>query len=883
MLKKIIALVLCFSLFLGMAVSADSVYSIADDKKTGYKFLAYLGIFNNSDLEKIGTNTYVTRGEFVDKVVCALKLNNVSYTGNVIFSDVVPSHKYYQSIMTAYLNGVAGGNGERFNPDENITLIDAVVIALRILGYGDYCKNIGGYPAGFAAAASRLDLTDGIEIKSSDYLTKDTAAQFILNMITAPVLDINSVVNNNIKYTNKDCQTVLSIYYNIYEAFGVVESNGITPLSYGDYYIENSLVVDNIRYEITDELQNEYIGYNARIFYKAGKNDSIGKIVYMSECDNEVFNVDAKDFVAADKRSVKYLENNKEKKISLGVDTKYIYNGKALDVNGDYLKYINNLSGGSITFIDNNMDGKYEVVKIWSYKNIVFANYNSADHTIYDVMDNANNICLEEKDYVITDSNGVKRNFDDLKKYDILSVGESADGEYVKIIVSYNRITGTLDALTYKENKAYDKVYIGDNIYEVSDSVKNIDDFKLVIGMKGTFCMSYDNKLVYYFETEKGDITPAFLLSLTKEDERKRSNKATALVLTSDGKQKKIDLSDKVVFDGTLTKTSDVYEKLMNGETRLTPRIMCYMLGADGKITYIDTENQGERESKNSLHKIRSKADAELIYKSGNKNFGIKFWPGKQPVFFGAPMEYGEDIDFESFALTTLRNDHKSPIELYSIGENDVAYDICVAFGEYSDSNANIERGANMAVVKKVSNGATDDGEILYKLTVYERTNQKSIFIDPKRNDKISELNCGSIIRYGINANGYIGYWEVLYDSKTKTYPKADSYGYYSTGTKDKFIPDGDEFSFGYVYDVIDSYYIRLTTKPEYINEETPYAYPLKGGAYLIRTGRSDCEVIEISADDIKDYVHFGTNAYRGAAFVTYGDVNKDKYFLFIE
>lgn len=256
MLKKIIALVLCFSLFLGTAVSADSVYSIASDKDTGYKFLSYLGIFDNSDIEKIGTNTYFTRGEFVDRAMRALKSDNVNYTGNVVFSDVTLAHKYYQSIMSAYLSGFAGGNGESFNPDENITLIDAAVIALRILGYGDYCKNTGGYPAGFAAMAARLDLTDGIEIKSSDYLTADTAAQLILNMITAPMLDINSVVNNNIKYSNKDYQTVLSIYYNIYEAFGVVESNGITPLGYGDYYTENSLVADGVRYTITDELQN---------------------------------------------------------------------------------------------------------------------------------------------------------------------------------------------------------------------------------------------------------------------------------------------------------------------------------------------------------------------------------------------------------------------------------------------------------------------------------------------------------------------------------------------------------------------------------------------------------------------------------------------------
>ena len=70
-------------------------------------------------------------------------------------------------------------------------------------------------------------------------------------------------------------------------------------------------------------------------------------------------------------------------------------------------------------------------------------------------------------------------------------------------------------------------------------------------------------------------------------------------------------------------------------------------------------------------------------------------------------------------------------------------------------------------------------------------------------------------------------------------------------------------------------------TKGKLINQYVP-DYVLYD---LETTGTSSKydEVIEISADDIKDYVHFGTNAYRGAAFVTYGDVNKDKYFLFIE
>lgn len=881
MFKKITAFILCFIMAVSMTVSAKSAYGIAKDDDTGYRLLSRLGILDNNDLKKLGHNTLITRAEFVQKLAVCAKLKTDIGGESSVFSDVIPSMGCYGAVMAAYNSGFISGADGKFNPNDSITAMDAAVIAVRAIGYGSYCNNNGGYPAGYIRQINRLDIADGLVGTFDAFLTADDMAKLLLNMMTAPILDEISFTNGRADYSNKDNKTLLGMYYDIYETYGIVTANSVTSLNYGDEYLENYIVVDNTKYKISEAVQNEYLGCNVRLFYKQEKNATIGSVVYMCEYDNDMLEVEASDIVKAEKDGITYTDGSKQKKINVGLNTKYIYNGKALNVNDDYLKCINDMTSGYITAIDNDGSGAYDVISIWSYTNIIYANYNVNDETVYDFMSTPNNLELKDKDYVLLDADGNEKSFSDLTKYDILSVGQSLDGKYIKMIVSYLRVTGTVDSFIKSGAGTLDKITINGKEYEVSASAKNSDKFKLTVGTQGTFYLSYDGKIVYCTETDISSLKIGMMLGLSNNSGLKTNN-IEAYILDSNGNKAEYEFAEHVVLDGKSVEPKKLYTILLNGEARLTPKVICYLTDEAGKLTYVDTDTLGQNESINTLHKIRSKTEEQLNYKSGNRNFGIKFWPNGTPVYFGAPSEYGDTIDYTQFATTTLRNDHKSPIELYTIGDNPVAYDICVAFGNYSESDANIERGQGMSVIKSVNLASSEEGA-MYQLTLYNGSSVVDLYVDTSKNDKISEFTPGSIIRYGLTPKGYIGYWEILYDSATETFPKADANGYYSTGNRDPFIPDGDEFSFGWVYDVTDSYFIRISASPETINEDTPYAYPLKGGAYLIQKNNGVYDVIKISGDDIKDYVHFGYDGYRAAAFVSYGDVNADRYYLFIE
>lgn len=881
MFKKITAFFLCFTLAVSVTVGAKPAYGIASDDDTGYRLLSQIGVLDNDDLKKLGHDVLVTRAEFVRKLAKCAALNTDTNGDSSVFSDVVPSMDCYGAVTAAYNAGYISGNDGRFNPNDSITVTDASVIAVRALGYGSYCNNNGGYPSGYVRQINKLDITDGVDGVFNSFLTADDMPRLLLNMMTAPVLDEVSYKNGKADYSNDANRTLLGMYYDIYEAYGIVTSNSVTALNYGDGHLDGYIVVDNVRYKVTEAVQNEYLGCNVRLFYKQEKNAPSGTVVYMCEYDNDMLRIEASDIVKAEKDGITYTDGSKQKKIKVGLNTKYIYNGKSLNVNDDYLKCINDMTSGYITAIDNSGASHYDVISIWAYSNIIYANYNADNETVYDYMSKPNNIELKDKDYVLLDSDGNEKSFSDLTKYDILSVGQSLDGDYIKMIVSYLRVTGTLDSFVKSGADRPDKVTINGKEYEVSAFAKNSDSFKLVVGMQGTFYLSYDGKVVYFNETDNSNLKSGMMLGLLNGS-GVDSNSIKAYILDSNGNKAEYDFAKNVVLDGKSVAPKDLYTTLLNGELRLTPRVICYLTDETGRVTYVDTDILGPDETLNSLHKIRSKDEEQLNYKSGNRNFGIKFWPNGTPLYFGAPAEYGDVIDYSQFATTTLRNDHKSPIELYAIGENPVAYDICVAFGNYSETDANIERGQGMSVVKNVSIASTDDGT-MYKLSLYDGSSVVEFYVDPSKSNRISEFTPGSIIRYGLTPRGYIGYWEILYDSVTKTFPKADANGYYSTGNKDPFIPDGDEFSFGWVYDVTDSYYVRISASPETINEDTPYAYPLKGGAYLIKETGGNYDVIKISGDDIKDYVHFGYGGYRAAAFVSYGDVSEYRYYLFIE
>ena len=105
-----------------------------------YELLEILEIIDESKNGEFTEDKVVTRGEFAEylaRIAGVSGLSENAYSGK--FADLSAKNPYLLSIQALENMGVINGNGSgNFFPDEPVLVRDAVVMAVRLLGYDIY-------------------------------------------------------------------------------------------------------------------------------------------------------------------------------------------------------------------------------------------------------------------------------------------------------------------------------------------------------------------------------------------------------------------------------------------------------------------------------------------------------------------------------------------------------------------------------------------------------------------------------------------------------------------------------------------------------------------------------------------------------------------------
>lgn len=865
---------------LTVPVGASENYELNIETDSQYKLLRDIGIYNSEDIEKLGTKATVSRGAYLSYILRAMN-HDIQYTGESVFSDVTPDMKHYSNVMNAYELGLIYGYEGSYRADDNITNIEAVAIALRALGYGDYCS-FRGYPSGYSDTARDLELIKGAFPAHNEPMNMDYMTELLVNMLTVPILTLQGMEGGSLQMNNREGETLLSKYFDIYETKGVVEANSYTNLSYVNSYREDYIQIGNDVIRITSKDQNNYLGYYVHAFYSYTEAEG-AKLVYIAREKNEEIFVDAKDIINGDNKEIEYSTENRVKKIRVDMNTKYIYNGKALDMNTQYSSALFEFRSGNLKAIYNDRDNVADVIVINKYNNIVFSTYSQDEEIIYDQL--GHNIDLTDKDYILLGANNEEISFSSLTKDDILSVTESLDGEYFYIKASFKRITGTVNDMEVLSTNQEIAVIDGVEYY-MAEEVHSPRAEKIYFGLKGTFFLSADGKIVYAKELtgDRGKI--GVLHSIVPIEDGETVYRAQ--ILTTDSRKLKAYFAEKLVIDGNKMKDEKAVETLLKGGTSISPMVILYKLDAEDKIIEIDTaEPYGLMESEETLHKICEKTDT-LTYKSGDGNFGKKFYPSEKTVFFGFPNTPSDD--FEKYAVTRPRNDYKDNVELYSFSGSPMVYDVGVLFGNFNNNVARIDDDTNLAVVSKVTSAMDENGEIMKKVSLYVKTDIIEEFLEPENEATcLPLLEPGNVIRYGLNNDGYIGIVDKIYDASTKSFTAdVDGNGMYDSNDNadNSFISNRVTFSTGYVYQKYGKYF-SVVSGSNLSGREVPYAYPIKSDKVFVvkkdDSRRNGYKVVEMNHDNIRDYDGFGSRAHKVIAGTIYDQSHDYFYFMFID
>ena len=192
-MKKLLALVLALVMSMSLVTISNAAYSDkADiDLKEAVDVLSAVGVFEGSD-GKFDPKANLTR-EQAAKLVAYLQLGQKSadaLVGGNKFTDVAANRWSAGYVDYCATTGVVAGVGNgQFNPTGSLTALQFGKMLLVCLGYDAKTENLTGsdWQINTSKLMTSAKLLKGLDsVKANDVITREQAAQMMLNAIKAP-------------------------------------------------------------------------------------------------------------------------------------------------------------------------------------------------------------------------------------------------------------------------------------------------------------------------------------------------------------------------------------------------------------------------------------------------------------------------------------------------------------------------------------------------------------------------------------------------------------------------------------------------------------------------------------------------------------------------
>lgn len=420
-----IVLILTFSInIFGVAASKVNAQGILQEKEQ--TLLNVLGVIN----ESYELDDKLTKAQFAGmlaQVAFSIEPNLTVKKPGFEIQDVDVFTENADAINTLFAyDYIELDEFGRFFPEKEITVDEAILMMVKVMGYKPYIYENSFLNAEKIAASK--DIRDGINIDRNGVLNVYSAYKMICNMLYADISDLYINTQDKVRYMDKR----LSLYEikGVVTDDGIIAQNGVSNILNEQIKINEQIFINKCEYK-------DLFGCNVVGFYTNDGTDDVLLAVCENTRKNEVITIHSKNLLEFKDRKYHYVEDEvvgKEKTIKIPIETSIIYNEKAITLDDNITTEMMVPENGRVRLYDNDDDGKIDIVRI---ENFSVGLVNIADNdsmTIY--MDKGEILNLEDKEYTIEDATGKNIAFSDIKKGNVISYTESLDGKYVKIIVS---------------------------------------------------------------------------------------------------------------------------------------------------------------------------------------------------------------------------------------------------------------------------------------------------------------------------------------------------------------------------------------------------------------------------------------------------------------
>lgn len=552
----------------------------------------------------------VTRGEF-SKYLFKYLGKPIPVATASYFYDVPKTHKYVNGINymldCGYIKKDASG---LFQPDDNLTVKDAAIIMLNVLGYGSFL-NENKFDSLMSSGYS--ELISGVN-SQDEFITVSGLVKMFDNALDVNMLAPSGELNNGNPVFSHD-ETFLNGYFEIYEAKGRINATSLTSLDeaidlHGDY-----VAVDSVKYVVPDSMSNivNYLGYYVKFYYKDG-DDGL-EILYFENNKTDELVIKAEDFVSYGDRKIRYRKDGTGSIKTATVETgaNVIYNGQLLN---NYTEDIFNIDHGSIELVGKG--NKYDVVKIYDYTDIVVGGVVQEEKVLYSKHTTDVYRLDDYENVIIKDSYGREITLADVKADMVASIGESSGRDILIVNVSSKKVTGVLNnVLSDGDDTAW---VIDGKEYEFSSCYSY--NARLV-GANVTVYLNYLGQIAYVVAGKSSSLMYGYLVRAYVDDD----DSLTVKLFTEQGTHETFKTSDKLRIDSEKCSGEDAITLLsyeqpssLKPSDKVQPQLIKYKINSDAEITQIDTARTVSTENADTALS-KDITDLDTTYFSNIKRF----------------------------------------------------------------------------------------------------------------------------------------------------------------------------------------------------------------------------------------------------------------------
>lgn len=780
-----------YLLIISVIISLFANFTVwAEDSAYDAGILSALGITTGEIKDVDG---YVTRGQFAEYIA------SMANGGEKLSREEAISFV----LENGYINNAASGDFEADMPIRNDVAVKALV---DVLGYSFRVEKADDY----WTVGATLKINGGMS--KTALLTKENCGKMLTNTLDSYALEFSGATNEGVEFVKVDAVKAL---YDLKMIEGQVEAvDGISISGIGGVGSSEVKISGNVfdtEYDMSDLLGLSVVAYvrlsdNTVVYAK----DDSRSLIFLT--DNMI------DRAKTTISEIALEDSNKKYRLEPDVDVILNNNGVFGYTLADMLPEY-----GSVTLIDNDGNGRYDIVKVMSYQTVAVNFVDTTTKSLGGFYD-ANVKDLAELDGVKVTRDGKEIYFSEILQDDVVGVALDRSGDYAEIIVSSKKVDGIVEEIDEEEGE----IIIDGEVYDLAPYYLNIDPAKkpaINPGDSITATLDIYKRAAYIKKSATGTLRYGYMLRAFDDEFENKGVK----IFADDGMMYNYEISDKAKIDDGLEFNRDnLFAIFENDGRKITPQVVKYRLNSDNEIVRIFSKKSDEL-NEDFPFAQRAEVGSRIISALGD------FVYENSTVIFSVPHPSLTDVSEEDYKVTKMAITTSytyTQIAAYDVDEFGIAK--CVVSRSTASQDAKINdndrQNAALLVVSKIIKTIDDDDDTIMVLEGYDKNEEQKYYFKKDKFALLENVEIGDVV---ICLKDYIS--EYVVDLEVVNKASEKKYGVVTKKVTSSGVPYYETIR-GKVYNRLGSV-LKISDKASPSANSDYKLYPATGGTVIIVEG----------------------------------------------